>query len=228
MHKKSYPLLRGVRGGTKAAAPPLSSECEQVDELLKSETSHASAQGVRGSKNPLSRWPEDMLQRNLHSSTYNIYTKRTVWSPPFCENFSVKRALELLFPSPAPPRKKHPQPTRKRLLIESPSPVSCPRNRFPGPSPSVNPCTGPHAKDSHPKPASDCALTPSRARISSPLAITREQRRALFQHPPQKERNRDVCPRNGPGLSLTGPSPGANPPTYPSSLPRASGKLPGH
>ncbi len=33
---------------------------------------HASAQGVRGSRNPLSRWPEDMLQRNLHCSTYNI------------------------------------------------------------------------------------------------------------------------------------------------------------
>jgi hypothetical protein len=53
--------------------------------------------------------------------------------------------------------------------------VSCPRNRFPGPSPSVNPCIGPHAKDSHPKPASDSVLTPSRARISIPLATGREQ-----------------------------------------------------
>jgi hypothetical protein len=46
-----------------------------------------------------------MLQRNLHCSTYNINIHRAVWSPPFCENFSAKRALELLFPSPAPPRK---------------------------------------------------------------------------------------------------------------------------
>ena len=100
---------------------------------------------------------------------------------------SKKRALELLFPSPTPPRKKTSTAsvTRKRLLIESPSPVRCPRNRFPGPSPSVNPCTGPHAKDSHPKPASDCVLTPSRARISSPLATAREQR-------PHRAPNRNV------------------------------------
>jgi hypothetical protein len=37
VHKKSYPLFRGVRGGTKAAVPPVSSECEQVDGLSKSE-----------------------------------------------------------------------------------------------------------------------------------------------------------------------------------------------
>ncbi len=49
-------------------------------------------------------------------------------------------------PLPRPPKKKHPQTTRKRLLIKSPSPVRCPRNRFPGPSPSVNPCIGPHAR----------------------------------------------------------------------------------
>jgi hypothetical protein len=158
------------------------------------------------------------------TAQYIIYnTQGAVWNPPFCENFSAKTRPGTPLPLPRPPKKKHPQPTRERLLIESPSPVRCPRNRFPGPSPSVNPCTGPHAKDSHPKPASDCALTPSRARISSPLAIAREQRRALFQHPPQKERNRDVCPRNGPGLPPTGPSPGANPPIYPSSLPLASG-----
>ncbi len=52
--------------------PPLSSECEQVDGLLKPETSHTSDQGVRGSKNPVSRWPKDMMQWNLHCSIYNI------------------------------------------------------------------------------------------------------------------------------------------------------------
>ena len=124
--------------------------------------------------------------------------------------------------------------------------MRCPRNRFPGPSPSVNPCIGPHAKDSHPKPASDCVLTPSRARISSPLATAREQqphhappRNVTYvsempknhQEPSQNKqehhsptkRNAVACPRNGPGLPPTGPSPGANPPIYPSSLPLASG-----
>ena len=32
-----------------------------------------------------------------------------------------------------------------------------------------------------------------------------------------------ACPRNGPGIPPTGPSPGADPPIYPSSLPLASG-----
>jgi hypothetical protein len=54
--------------------------------------------------------------------------------------------------SPTPPRNKHPQPTQKRLLIKSPSPVRCPRTRFPGPSPSVNPVHWTHPKDPHPKP----------------------------------------------------------------------------
>ncbi len=31
---------------------------------------------------------------------------------------------------PPPPQEKHPQPTQKHLLIKSPSPVHCPRNRL--------------------------------------------------------------------------------------------------
>ena len=183
-HHTHYSVESVVERG--AAAPPLSSECEQVDELLKPETSHASAQGVRGSKKPLSRWPEDMLQRNLHCSTYNINIHRGCLEPAVLRKLLSKTRPGTPLPLPRPPKKKHPQSTRKRLLIKSPSPVRCPRNRFPGPSPSVNPCTGPHAQDSHPKPASDCALTPSRARISSPLAITREQRRARSNNFPRR------------------------------------------
>ena len=138
--------------------------------LLKPETSHASAQGVRGSKKPLSRWPEDMMQRNLHCSTYNINIHRGLFGARRSAKTSQQNAPWNSSSPPPPPQEKHPQPTRKRLLIKSPSPVRCPRNRFPGPSPSVNPCIGPHAKDSHPKPASDCVLTPSRTRFSSPLA----------------------------------------------------------
>jgi hypothetical protein len=70
--------------------------------------------------------------------------------------------------------------------------------------PSVNPVNRTHSKDSHPKPVSDRALTPSRTRIWSPLAIVREQ---------------------GQDYPFTGPSPGVNPSIYPSSLPLATGKM---
>ena len=62
-----------------------------------------------------------------------------------------------------------------------------------GNPPSVNPVHRTHAKDSHPKPTSDRALTPSRTSIWSPLTIEWEQRRARSNNLP------------------TGPSPGANP-----------------
>jgi hypothetical protein len=107
-------------------------------------------------------------------------------------------------------------------------------------------------KDSRPKPASDRVLTPSRlrARISSPLATTREQRpyRApnrnvtyvirgsrswSHQEPhPSKQAGANIPPPSaiwpraramGQGYPLTGPSPGATPPIYPSSLPLACG-----
>ena len=44
-----------------------------------------------------------------------------------------------------------------------------------GKPPSVNPVHRTHTKDSHPKPVSDHALTPSRTRLSSPLVTAREQ-----------------------------------------------------
>ncbi len=46
-------------------------------------------------------------------------------------------------------------------------------------------CSGPLHKDSHPKPASDRVLTPSRSHISSPLTTAREQR-------PYRTPNRNV------------------------------------
>ena len=95
-----------------------------------------------------------------------------------------------------------------------------------GKTPSINPVNRTTAKDSYPEPASDRALTPSRTRISRPLATAREQRpyRAPsrnvtyvihrqrcaknHQEPSQnKEHNSPTkhntvaCPRNGPGLS---------------------------
>ncbi len=158
-------------------------------------------------------------------------TKKAVWNPPSCENFSATRTLELLFSSPAPPRKKINNLPKTSTVCRH----QCAAGIDPigSPHPRIQ-CSGPLQKDPHPEPASGRALTPSRTRFSSPLAIARETATGLFQQPSQKERNRDVCPRHGPGLPFTGPSPGPNPTTYPSSLPRALAKLsrnipsPGH
>ena len=94
-----------------------------------------------------------------------------------------------------------------------------------GKPPFANPVHRTHAEDSHPKLGSDRALTPSRTRISSPLAITREQRRARSNNLPRRNATATRARAMGQDYPPTGPSPGANPPIYPSSLPRASGNL---
>jgi len=144
---------------------------------------------------------------------YIIYhIKRTVLRlVSSCENDSAVRTLEFLFPSPVAPRKKS-----TTYPKTSPHEISHHQCTYPlidpiGKLPSINPVHRTTAKDSYPEPASDHALTSSRTRISSPLVITREQRRTRSiqsDQPPQKERNRDVCPSNGPGLSVHWPQSG--------------------
>ena len=56
--------------------------------------------------------------------------------------------------------------------------------------------------------------------LSTPGATSNKTSKSNI--PPHKL-NHDVCPHMGQGYPLTGPSPGANPPIYPSSLPPASG-----
>jgi hypothetical protein len=183
----------------KTTAPPLSSECEQVD-------------GCRGLKHRkrLPRVSEDRRTpfrdglktccSETSTGQHILYNKQGLFGVrPSCDNLSARRTLELLFPSPAPPRK-----------TSTAYPKTPPNPR------AADPCH----KDSHPKPASDCVLTPSRARISSPLVTAREQR-------PHRAPNRNVCNiiRDALRNPLTDPSPGANPPIYPSSLPLASGNL---
>ena len=178
-------------------------------------------------RTPFRDGPEDCSETT--TAQHIIYnTQGAVWNPPFCENFSAKTRPGTPLLLPRPPKKKHPQPTRERLLIESPSPVRCPRNRFPGPSPSVNPCIGPHAKDSHPKPASDCALTPSRARISSPLAIGREHDGLCSNTLPRRNATATCARTMGQDFRLLAPVRGLTRPPIPSSLPRALAKLPGN
>ena len=121
--------------------------------------------------------------------------------------------------------KKHPRPTQKRLPSGFHHQCADPRIDPIGKPPSANPVHRTHAKDSHPKPANDNALTPSRTRMSSPLAIAREQRRARSNKLPRRNATATCARAMGQDYPSTGPSPGANPPIYPSSLPLACGNL---
>jgi len=150
VHKHYTHYSGGVRGGTKAAAPPLSSGREEVDGLLKPETSHASAQGVRGSKKPLSRWPEDMLQRNLHCSTYNINIHRGCLEPAVLRKLLSKTRPGTPLPLPRPPKKKRSTTSPKTSPSSLSSPVRC-RDRSHRQSPSANPVQRTSAKGSTPR-----------------------------------------------------------------------------
>ncbi len=121
---------------------------------------------------PFRDGPEDC--RETSTAQHRIYnTKGAVRSPPSCENFSATRTLELLFPSPAPPRKKDQQPPQKRLPPVCRHQCAAGIDPIGSPHPRIQ-CSGPLQKDPHPEPASGRALTPSRTRFSSPLAIARE------------------------------------------------------
>ena len=198
-------------------------QCELGRRVVEARTAHVSAQGIedRGHR---SRWPFAWLQRNFHCAIYNIKTQEAVWNSRRLRKRLGSRALEFLFPSPAPPRKKsttHP----KCLPIKSPITRALPGIDPIGKPPSANPVHRTHAKDSHPKPANDNALTPSRTRMSSPLAIAREQRRARSNKLPRRNATATCARAMGQDYPSTGPSPGAKPPIYPSSLPLACGNL---
>jgi hypothetical protein len=79
-------------------------------------------------------------------------------------------------PLPHPPKEENQQPPQKRLPI-NPDHHQCAAagiDPIGSPHPRIQ-CSGPLEKDPHPEPASGRALTPSRTRFSSPLAIAREQ-----------------------------------------------------
>ena len=65
----------------------------------------------------------------------------------------------------------------------------------------------------------------SRTRMSTPLAIALEQRRARSNKLPRRNTTTTCDRAMGQDYPSTGPSPGTNPPIYPSSLPLACGNL---
>ena len=100
-------------------------------------------------------------------------------------------------------------------------PMCWTRDRFHGQSPFTNQLQRTSVDDSHPQPTGDRVLAPSSTNISSPLVSHGHNDRDT--HPPSATA---TCVRvMGKDNPPTGPSPGANPPIYPSSLPLASGEM---
>ena len=134
----------------------------------------------------------------------------------------AERALALSLPPPAPPRKKHPQPTQHAF------PLRLPHHQCA--APEADSLSSPHlrmncadlAEDSCPGRISDYVLAPSRTRISSPPAIAQAQRPSISH----TKCNPTCACAMGQDYPLTRPSPGANRPIYPSFPALASRSLP--
>ena len=177
-----------------------------VDGLSKPEQRTCLPQGNE-ERGHLSRRPEAW---NSETSTaqHIIYNKYwAVWNSRRLRKTPQQSCPGAPLPLPRSPKKKNQQPTRKCFPINLASPVR-PRDRSHRQAPirefsASDPCTEPPPKTSkrprvdviknaHLQPSCHCAGTAT----------------GSFQQPPQKERNRDVCPRNGPGLSVYWPQSG--------------------
>ena len=191
-----------------AAAPSPSLMRELVDGPSKPEQRTCAAQGIED-RGHFSRWPE-AGSSETSTAQYIIHNIKT-WG---CLKARVvlRKRLSSTCPGassspPPPPQEKNHQHTRKCFPINLASPVR-PRDRSHRQAPiressASDPCKGfppktskrPRVdaiKNAHLEPSCHCAGTAT----------------GSFQHPPQKERNRDVCPRNGPGLSVYWPQSG--------------------
>ena len=182
---------------------------------------------------PLSQWTEDMLQRNFHCPTYNINIHTGLFGTRIVLRNIVSSSLHYepwssSSPPPPPQRRKSTTSPKTSPHQSSPSPVRCRRDRSHRQSPSANPVQRTSAKGSTPRTSKRPRVDAIKNALFESSCHCAGTATGSFQQPSQKERNRDVCPRNGPGLPSTGPSPGPNPPNYPSSLPRALAKLPGN
>jgi hypothetical protein len=117
---------------------------------------------------------------------------------------TCSRDLQFLVPSPAPPRKistTHPKMSPHQIFHhQCASPGIDPIDK----TPSVNPVHRTHAKDAHPKPANDHTLTSSRTRLSSPLVISREQRRTRSNRLPRRNTTATCVHTMGQDYPFTG------------------------
>ena len=116
-------------------------------------------------------------------------------------------------PPPSPPtrapKKNHPQPTQNAPPIKFP--------HYQCADPGTDPMSSPHpvqrtpAVDSHPEPQPTCALAPKNAHLKP----SRHRTGTTTVTYPTPSTTATRAPRNGPGLPVIGPSPGAGHPSIP-------------
>ena len=90
-------------------------------------------------------------------------------------------------------------------------PVRRPRDGSHEQPPSTNPVQRTPAVDSHPEPQPTCALAPKNAHLKP----SRHRTGTTTVTHPTPSTTATRAPRNGPGLPVTGPSPGAGHPSIP-------------
>ncbi len=139
---------------------------------------------------------------------YNI--NRTVWNSRRPVKTSRQSCPGVPLPLPLPPQKKTSTFYPKTSPLNFHHQCADPRIDPIGKPPFVNPVHRTHGKDSHPKLVNDRVLTTSRTRISSPLAIAREQRQASSNNLPRRNATVTRARAMGQDYPPTVPSPGAN------------------
>ncbi len=140
---------------------------------LKHRTSLPRASEDRGA--PFRDGPKTCCSETSTAQHIIYNTNRAFWSPLVLRKLLSNTHPGAPLPLPRPPKKKINNPPKNVYPWNLPSPVRAPGIDPIGKLPSVNPVHRTHAKDSHPKPASDRALTPSRTCLSIPLVTVREQ-----------------------------------------------------
>ena len=182
-------------------------QCELGRRVVEARTAHVSVQGIedRGHR---SRWPFAWLQRNFHCAIYNI-------------NINTKGCLELAssaktsrqscpgvpLPLPRPPKKKIHNPSKMPPHQISHHPCAA-RDRSHRQAPIRESSASDPCKGFPPKTSKRQRVDAIKNAHVEPSCHRAGTATGSFQQTPQKERNRDVCPRNGPGLSVYWPQSG--------------------
>ena len=150
--------------------PPHRLQCGLGRRVVEARTEHVSAPGPRGS-GPRSRLSGEWCSETS-TAQYIIKHKKSVRKPASsCEKRLSRTCPGVSSSPPSPPPdkgpKEKPSTTHPKMPSHKISHYQCaaPGTDPIGKPPSANPVHRTHAKDSHPKPASDRALTPSRTRI---------------------------------------------------------------
>ena len=215
--------------------------------MSRPETAHVSAKGIeeRGHRSRLS----GTCCSETSTAQYIIYNiNRAVWNSRCPAKTPRQSCPGVPLPLPRPPKKKINNPPKNVSPSNLPSPVRCPRDRSHRQAPiressASDPCKGFPPKTRKPRvdviknapvePSCHCTGTTTVVRSNQNVTyVIRDALRTTKSHlktsgsiipPPSAMRSRARA--MGQGYPPTGPSPGANPPIYPSSLPLASGNL---